>query len=137
MGMFSNPFKSVTKFVSNVVKSPFKAVKDAGRTVKSLAQGDISGALGNAVKAGTGLFSFGTIGDGGVLIDTKIKDDVIDVTDGIDEDSEKPIISFLDTSVPSLVLGADATEETKKKKASSTSSGSFLGGVGSSSSLLV
>ena len=51
---------SVKKAFKNIVKSPAKVVS-------SIAKGDISGAIGGAANA----ISFGTVGSGGVLVDTE------------------------------------------------------------------
>lgn len=137
MGFLKKALKRVNKSIKNLASAPFRAVRDVSRGVKSLAQGDFQGALGNVASAGLNVGSFGTISEGGTLIDTSSKRE--DVGDSISMDNlEKPIVSFLDTSIPSLVLGSDATEEElKKRKTASSSSSSFLGGVSNSSALVV
>ena len=135
--MGSKLVKGLRKSIKKWGKAPFNAIKAVGR-------GDIMGVSDSLANAA----SFGTIGvspGSGGFADTGTltgafsgnKDSGSDFdTTGIDEATGT--MNFIDTSVPSLITGADEADELKKRnKGSSIKTSSFLGGVGSNTPSLI
>lgn len=148
MGFLSKAFKSVTKVVKKIAKSPFHAVRDiwrgveqVGQGVGQLAQGDLGGAfksavggVGSAAKGAIEGVSFGSVSDDGYLIDTSVKQASDSASKGVTDEAS---VSFAEAGSPSVIVGADEVEEDVLKRIKKQQQAGFLGGVSSSGASLL
>lgn len=147
MGFLKKAFKSVTKVVKKIAKSPFHAARDiwrgveqVGQGVGQLAQGDLGGAfksavggVGSAAKGAIEGVSLGSVSDDGYLMDTSVKQASDSASKGVTDEAS---VSFAEAGSPSVIVGADEVEEDVLKRIKKQQAG-FLGGVSSSGASLL